>query len=299
MATFIDLDSVWRDRVAYPNPCDYELTPSQILTWTKSSREVRAISANPNERPLDFVNSINLIFLTLPYPRIELFALSSIIVTTINGTTLTSSVAHNLSVGDIVMTSSAAYSTNGVIRNTEYHVVATPTPTTFQVSLLPAGAPVAFTNGTGLNMLLSVITATDYTTVMTQLDNALQLLQFPRLYVDFHSRRYNDTKLIKTNGGVLSDAKFIVILDRIQLDDNATPIWIHYRSHGEQVYRFKRDDSVVFRIMTRDGTTIPFFTEPDLTIPTNPSKQTLVTFSVLPYIKDASYINSLVDPIAP
>src|SRR5258706_3945982 len=107
MATFIDLDSIWRDRQAYSNPCDYQLTPEQVATWTKSVREVRALPQNANERPLDFVSAINLLGTTLPYPRIELFASRLITIDSItNSDTLTTLDPHNLAVGDIVMTSS-------------------------------------------------------------------------------------------------------------------------------------------------------------------------------------------------
>lgn len=299
MATYIDLDSIWRDRAAYPNPCNYELTPNQIETWSRSTRETRPLPANPNERPLDFVNSISLITLTLPYPRIEIFANQAILVNSVNTNTLTTLDPHNLVVGDIVMTSSPGYAnTTGILRNVEYHVISTATPTTFQISLVPAGPAVSLTNGTGLDMTLAVISAADYATVIGNLDDAINIVTFPRLYVDFHSRKYPDTRMINTNGGRLSDAKFVIGIDRVQLDDKLTPTWIHYKSHGEQTFRFKRDDPVVFNIVTRDGTTINFFNEGDLGIPTNPMKQSLVTFMIIPFVKDARFINGQMDPIS-
>jgi hypothetical protein len=299
MTTFIDLDSVWRDRTAYPNPCDYELLPGQVNTWTRSSRDTRALPANPNERPLDFVNSINLISATLPYPRIEIFALNTIVVDSITGgNTMNTILPHNLVVGDIVMTSSPGYAnSSGILRNVEYHVIAPVGATTFQLSLTAGGPAIVLINGTGLNLLMGAVTVAEYATVFGNLDAATQLINFPRLYIDFHSRQYADTRLIKTIGGILADAKFVIGIDRVQLDDTLTPTWIHYKSHGEQVFRFKRDDPMVVRIMTRDGTTIPFFTEANLALPTNPQRQTMLTFGVTPFIKDASYVNQNIDPI--
>lgn len=301
MTTFIDLDSVWRDRSVYPNPCAYELLPSQVDTWTRSSRDTRALPANANERPLDFVNSISLICATLPFPRIELFSAYNIIVNSITGgNTLNTISPHGLAVNDIVMTSSPGYTqTSGIARNVEYHVVAPVTPTSFRVSLTSGGAAIAVINGTGLNLLMGVIPFAQYATIIDNLDTASALVEFPRLYVDFHSRFYNDTKMLKTVNGVLSDAKFVIGIDRVQLDDTARPIWIHYKSHGEQVYRFKRDDPVVLRFMTRDGSLISFFDEKDLTIPTNPQRQSMVTFAMTPFIKDASFVNQAIDPIMP
>jgi len=67
MSSFIDLDSLHRDRVAYPNPCDYELTPSQVTTWFRSAREVRATAPNANTRPVEFVTEISIVHFTMPY----------------------------------------------------------------------------------------------------------------------------------------------------------------------------------------------------------------------------------------
>lgn len=300
MATYIDLDSVWRDRATYPNPCDYQLLPDQVNTWTKAARDTKALPSNPNERPLDFVNSISLISASLPFPRIELFTPFTIVVDSITGGAVLNTVQpHGLAINDIVMTSSPGFSSsNGVMRNVEYHIVAPVTPTSFQVSLVSGGAAVALTNGTGLNLLMGAIPLAAYSAVVSNLDTATALVSFPRLYVDFHSRFYNDTKLLKTIGGVLSDAKFVIGQDRIQFDDTGRPVWIHYKAHGEQVFRFKRDDTVTLSFMTRDGTKIDFFNEPDLSIPTDPERQSLVTFNITPYIKDASFRNQSIDPIA-
>ena len=299
MSTYLELDSIWRDRQIYPNPCDYQLTPEQVSTWTKSAREVRALPQSPGERPLDFVSSISAWNVALPYPRVELFANRFIEVSTITGgNTFTTTVDHGLSINDIVMTSSPGYSTsNGVQRNVEYHVIATPTTTTFQVSLTAGGAAAAFTNGTGLALIFAVLTAADYDDVITATDNALLLLTFPRIYLDVHSHRYNDLRMIKSPGAVLAEAKFVLVLDKIIFDDNLMPIWIHYRSHGEQVMRFKRDDPVHIKFITRDGSTIDFFTESDLAIATNPLKQTIITIMDTPYIRDAVYTHHSTDPI--
>jgi hypothetical protein len=299
MADFIDLDSFWRDRSAYPNPCNYELLPKQIDTWSRAARDTKALPVNPNERPLDFVNSISLISTTLPYPRIEIFAPFTITVDSITGGNTINTVGdHGLVANDIVMTSTPGFATsNGIKRNVEYHVIAPVTATTFQLSLTSGGAAIALTDGTGLNLLMGAIPLALYTATITSLDDAVALLTFPRLYVNFHSKVYNDTRLIRTVGGVLADAKYVIGIDKIQLDDTGRPIWIHYKSHGEQVFRFKRDDCVALQIMTRDGTIVPFFTEPDLSIPTNPQRQSLVTFNVTPYLKDATYRNQGIEPL--
>jgi len=198
MATYIDLDSVWRDRSAFPNPCDYSLTPEQVATWTKSVREVRALPQNANERPLDFVSSINVLGATLPYPRVELFATRFVIVDNITGSnTFNTLVAHGLTINDVLITSSPGFTlSNGVGREVEYHVVATPSATSFQVSLTPGGAVQAFINGTGLDLVFAVLgdpadPLSDYLTVSAQTFSAKQIVSFPRIYLDVHSHRYD------------------------------------------------------------------------------------------------------------
>jgi hypothetical protein len=302
MSTFIDLDSVWRDRQAYPNPCDYQLTPDQVDTWVKSSREVRALPQNANERPLDFVTSINVVNLTVPYPRIELYAPRIIHISSITTGVMTTVDDHNLTTGDIVMTSSPGYGTSsGILRNVEYHVVVT-SATTFTVALTSGGVALALVNGTGLGLELAVIDdpvaiGSNYTSIMTSWSEGLQLLNFPRIYLDFHSHRYNDARFLKTIKGILADAKFVLTIDNTQFDDTLTPKWLHYKACGEQVMRFKKDDPVVLRLMSRDGTTLPFFMESDLTIPTNPDKQVMLTVNCTPYLRDAIFSNHAVEPI--
>jgi hypothetical protein len=298
MANHIELDSVFRDRQAYSDPCNYDVTAEQIATWIGSTREVRALPQNPGERPLDYVSSLDLRYAVLPYPRIELFAPTLIILDNISGgNTLNTILPDGLAINDIVMTSSPGFTvSNGIQRNVEYHVVATPTPTSFQVSLTQGGPVQTFTNGTGLNLELAVITPANYAAVTTLNNTAALLTIFPKIYVDIHSELYKDIRRINGIGGVLSDAKFALVIDRIQHDDNLTPVWIHYKSHCEQVMRFKRNYPLHVRFMTRDGSTIDFFDEADLTVPINPRKQSLLTVIETPYIRSASYANHSTNP---
>ncbi len=286
----------------FQSPCSYELTPAQIETWVKSAREVRPLPQNANERPLAFVTSINVISVTLPYPRIELFALSLIEAASILANVVTTTADHNLATNDIVMTSSPGFAiSSGIQRNVEYHVTVL-SPTTFSLSLTPGGAVVNLVNGTGIGLELAVIEDpaapnSTYGEIIAKWTAAIQLLNFPRIYMDFHCRRYNDTRFLRTIGGVLADAKFVLHIDRTQFDDNLKPVWLHYKSSPEQVMRFKSDDVVAIRFMTRDGSTLPFFDEKDLSIPTNPDMQTMVTLNCTPYLRDAVFSDHTISPI--
>ena len=192
MASFIDMDSVWRDREAFPNENNYELQPKQVETWFKSARSVRSSPQNPNLQPLEFATTVNIKVLTIPFSE--------------------------------------------------------------------------------------------------------TVSEFPRVYVNFRSKRYNDIHLIHAIDGKQPDAKFICIFDRLQNDRNGNPIWIHYRCNMEQTMRFERGQQVIFQITTRDGSILP---QLDTNIPTPPdaSKQTLCTFEITPYIKDANFDNHMVETL--
>lgn len=295
MSTYVDLDSIWRDRAMYTNPCSYQLTPKQVDVWTAGSREVVPLPQNPNGRPLDFVNALQIIAVTLPYPRVELFAPETITLLSVTSNTFTADSPAALN--DVIMTSSPGFAiTVGLQRNVEYHVI-NPAGNTFQLALTQGGAAVTFKDATGINLEVADITTAEYPTVIAATEAAQQLVTFPRIYLDFHCISYKDVRFLNTAGGVLADAKFVLGIDKVQFDDNATPIWIHYKSHGEQVMRYKRNDPVIVKIMTRDGTVIPFFIEDDMTLVTNPNKQTMITINITPYLRDATYTNHSVDPI--
>jgi len=121
--------------------------------------------------------------------------------------------------------------------------------------------------------------------------------EFPRVYVNFRSSRYSDIRLINAIQDRQPDAKFICNFDRIQNDRNGDPTWIHYRCNMEQTMRFERGAPIVFQVTTRGGTILPSLDTvvPD---PADPTKQTLCTFEITPYIRDSSYDNHMTSTLA-
>lgn len=185
MASFIDLDSLWRDRYTYPNPCDYEVTPGQLTTWIRAAREIKSTPNNTNTRPLEFSTEVQVVSLTLPY-----------------------------------------------------------TP---------------------------------------------DLVLLPRIYLDVHSRVYPDRYLVSTIDNKVPEARFILIQNRVQFSDALVPLYVHYFCAMVQTVRFRRDDPLVIRITSRDGTPLPFFIDP-LTGPADPAQQSLITLQLLPLIRDADIV---------
>lgn len=191
MATFFDLDSVYRDKETWPNPNYFELNPSEISTWHPNPRMVRKIADDPNSRPREFVVTMNIKDLTLPWTQ--------------------------------------------------------------------------------------------------------DIAPLPRVYVDFHSKLYNDTHFMNTINGVHKFAKFVCIPDKVQNDENGDPAWIHFKSDMEQIMRFERKYPIVFKVTTRSEDVLP---NPD-TPPgdeADPTKQTLCTLEMTSYIRDNDYSNHLIEP---
>jgi len=67
MATYIDLDSTYRDNGTYPNPASYTVEASQVSLWTREARQTMANSIRPGASAKDFVQSVEVKRLILPY----------------------------------------------------------------------------------------------------------------------------------------------------------------------------------------------------------------------------------------
>ena len=110
------------------------------------------------------------------------------------------------------------------------------------------------------------------------------------LYLDIHSPTYNDQYLINTISGANRDARFILIRDKIIYNSAGKPTWILWTSPMEQVLRFKRNDPLVFRLFTPNGTTLPLI---DNKPEPNESVQIMALLGVTPYSRDGNYDNHL------
>jgi hypothetical protein len=109
-----------------------------------------------------------------------------------------------------------------------------------------------------------------------------------RVYLDVHSVRYADTRLITTINSVIPKARFVLTPHRIQYDSNNNPIWIEYETKMDQVLRFSRNEPIVIEIMQEEGYTIIISD----TVPITKSKQTYILLELTPYMIDGGYTNS-------
>ena len=137
------------------------------------------------------------------------------------------------------------------------------------------------------------------TCLLLTLPYSTALAAEPRVYLDFRSNSYKDINLIQTIDGKKSQAKFICQFLSIQHDSDGNPIWIHYKSDTmEQTMRFSRQDRVLFKITLRDGT-VPSNPDTPVGEPSNPAQQTMATFELMPYLKNAAIDNHLVEAYQP
>lgn len=67
MATFVFLDSSFRDREMFANPADYAVTAAQIGTWFTAPTTVSALAQNPATQSRDFKKTVNVKYVITPY----------------------------------------------------------------------------------------------------------------------------------------------------------------------------------------------------------------------------------------
>lgn len=163
--------------------------------------------------------------------------------------------------------------------------------TTRSSPLHPNSSPTDFTNDVRLTTLILPYVVDPGTTP------PIDLSVIPRVYVDFHSKKYNDIRLINGIGGSVSEARFVCDFERYQLDDSSNRVFIHYKCEMNQVMRFRKGDPVVFKVIDRFGAPIPLDlidtgAEPD------PALQVRATFKITPYVNSSEYDNHFMTPAA-
>lgn len=198
MATYIDLDSTYRNFVDYPNPADYVVEDKQVRDWIREPRTVNALSNRPSNKAIEFMQTVEIEGFTLPYTAF----------------TYTNSVG-------VVVTSHTA--------------------------------------------------------------------DLRRIYLDVHSVRYNDLRMIQTIEDKLNKARFVLLQDKIQSDSLGNPFLIQFKTQRmNQAMRFSRNEPIKFTVMQENGYTI-VISDPGAT--PDPTKQVWVNLAIKPYYRDAEYSN--------
>lgn len=109
-----------------------------------------------------------------------------------------------------------------------------------------------------------------------------------RVYLDVHSIRFPDMRLISTIGSVITNARFVLTRDKIQYDSNNNPVWVLFETKMDQVIRFARNEPLQVDIMQEEGYTIVI---PDQN-PIVKANQTYISLEITPYMIDGNYTNN-------
>lgn len=269
LKSFINLDSGFRDKNNFPNPFNYTVLENQVETWMKigGCRNVEVVDAKIER-------------LSIPYPRVELFATDFIEIKSVATTDFTTATAHGLSVGDILECIIQPLNSNVILKSVQYEVSNIVSATSFQ--LFNIGGATTLDFGTtfdfsGKNRLRFALTDS---TIDTAVETAREILKTPQIFVDIHCRSYNDNDLIDTIGGKVRSSKFVIYTDstKLQYDEYGYPIWIHYSCNMIQTIRYKKNECLNIRLCDRNGKVIDIYSE--LPSEANPLKQLLLTLSM-------------------
>lgn len=67
MATYIDIDSRYRNWRKYTNPAYFVIEADQVCSWNRAPRQVRANPTRPGNRAIEFAQSVQLKSLIIPF----------------------------------------------------------------------------------------------------------------------------------------------------------------------------------------------------------------------------------------
>lgn len=287
------LDSALRDRQACPDPLNYKLNPSQVETWSRSGKNLKAKDASSTKRVTDFAHTVNVLSMSMPYPKPELFG-PLLATTSIDGAgNLIFATPPNLVVGDIIWTSSSNGAPFGVPVDTQLYVVALSGPTGIQFSSYAGGPALPLSPATSLIMNFVLYSPT----VAEKYAESKILLTSPILFLILRCENRKDNRGIRCIDGTHSEATHILQRSDMTPAPDGTPGFLNFHCRAEQTCRWSLDEPIEIGVESRDGQLITVFKETidqqkqDL----DPYRQTIIHFIVTPFIMDATYSNQFVE----
>jgi len=288
------IDSVERDRQQYPDPLNYTLDASQVLTWPRSTKEIKSIPSSHAKNPLDFASTVHLLSVQIPFPRPELYG--DIITATSIGAAneLVFPDPHGLAAGDRIWTSSNNGAPYGVPVDLPLYVVGPVTPTTFSISTSLGGVPLAIGPATTLSLEFVIYT----TAVQVLYEDSRVVLTSPVLLFKIRCVTYKDNRNIRCLNGTHGNSTHILFRGGVTQGTSGAPAFIEWIAKAEQTQRWKLDDVIQFEFETRDGRVLDVFKEsPDDQLKEkDPTRQSIISFIVTPFVRDGSFSNHFIDP---
>lgn len=287
MSTFIDLDSTYRNRELFANPCHYVLSGEQVQSWLRSSRTVVPLPNRSQAFPSDFTNSVQIVSLVLPYTP-ETAALPRVYLdfhcNKYHDKFLVQSIDSRQADTKFICSFDKVQCDDNIATQQAYAVIGPVTITATSRGFSGNGIVVTFTD-TGTLSVSSSSSSTFLVTFDSATSTPANVVSAINAYIAAHPEvsglvanvtdpsppaLFTTTGTFTLSGGVGKEA------------------WIHYKCGMEQVMRFARDDTVYFSIMDSLNTVIPI-TDNALPSPVNPARQVYCTFEITPYYRDNTY----------
>lgn len=294
MSITLSLDSAERDRTLQRDPLNYVLLPKQVEGWSKAPKDIKAVHSDMKKNPVDYASTINLTGVYIPYPKPELFG-DLVYATSIDAASNlvfangTGTIGNNT----VIWTSSSVGAPYGVPVDIPLYVINFAV-NQFQISTSLGGPPIGLTAATMINLRFVIYTPE----VQAAYEQSKIVLATPILYLILRCDQYKDNNNVRSINNGHSQVTHILQRGGMTPDDYGSPGFLEWHCRSEQTERWALDLPLKVGFQTRSGDDVTFFTETDASLmkPLDPYRQSIITFIVTPFIRDATYANHFLEP---
>jgi len=305
MSITYNIDSVLRDRQAWPDPLNYDLDAKQTESWSEAVKETKAVPSDRRKNPIDFASTVQVLNVFLPYPKPELFG---VLITTesIDGASnLVFPDPPGVDDNDRVWTSSSFGVPYGVQPDVPFYVV-NAVGNQFQISTTLGGLAIPLTPATVLELRMVIFTPE----TQEKYEESKVLLTSPVLYMGLKCIGLEDDGNIRCINGVHRIPTHLLFRGGVTPDPFGAPGFLEFYSKSEQTQRWYLNKPLRIMFETRGSAgafgfagnqqplTIFKETQTDLENEVDRYRQSIIDFIVTPFIRDATYSNHFLEPQA-
>lgn len=294
MSITYSLDSAERDRTLQKDPLNYTLVAKQVAGWSKSPKDIKAVHSDSKKNPVDYASTVNLTGVYIPYPKPELFG-ELVYATSIDGGSnlIFANGTGTIGNGTVIWTSSSVGAPYGVPVDIPLYVINF-VGNQFQISTSLGGPPIGLTAATSIDLRFVIYDAA----TQAAFEQSKIVLATPILYLILRCEFYKDNNNVRSINNGHSEVTHILQRGGTTPDDYGSPGFLEWHCRAEQTERWGLDQAIKIGFQTRNGTDVTFFseTEESLQKPLDPYRQSILTFIVTPFIRDATYANHFLEP---
>jgi hypothetical protein len=156
------------------------------------------------------------------------------------------------------------------------------------------GAPLVIGPATTLSLDFVIYTAA----VQALYEDSRVVLTSPVLLFKIRCVTYKDNRNIRCLSGTHAGVTHILFRGGVTQGASGAPAFIEWIAKAEQTQRWKLDDVIQFEFETRDGRVLDVFKESadDQMKEKDPTRQSIISFIVTPFVRDGSFSNHFTDP---